>query len=70
MRAGMVGNFLAGHAHVEKRTGAKGKAASHVVDLVRRNSEIEKDSIIADAAQNGYGVERGEIRAERPEPSR
>ena len=37
---------------------------------MRRNSEVEKDSIIADAAQNGYGVERGEIRVERPEPSR
>ncbi len=75
LRAGVedVGGIHGGvgaHAHVQRCTLAEGESALLVVNLVRRNTEVEQDAAEGGSRQFGEVVDVGEVRLHGTEGAR
>ena len=68
--SGGVGRGVAAHAHVEPRARPERESAVLVVDLVRRDAEVEQNAVERHAVERGQLVERRVVRLDGDEPAR
>ena len=66
-RSSVVGRQSACHAHVERRTFTKGEPARFIVELMRRDAEVEDDAVERDAGEFGNFFDVGEVGQDRAE---
>jgi hypothetical protein len=59
---GRVGRRADAHPHVEERALAEGEAPTEVIDLVRRDPEVEQDARVPHAGERRHGVHVGVVR--------
>src|SRR5688500_10366379 len=69
-QVGCIHACIVAHAHVERRSLAKGKAAIGAVDLVRRDAKVDENSVEANAVERADEIQIGIIAQERPKAPR